>query len=226
MADRDTALHREHHGDRIELTIRNPVIDGALLEEMAATLDALARTAGTLPLVLRSTHPTVFLAGADLREIAALDEATCAAYAAAGRRVVSRLILHSAPTVAAVHGSCSGGGFDLVMACDTVVAHPRATFRHPGIHRGLVTGWSGTTLLPHALGPRVARLAMLEGRALDACTMQALGVVRKVTENVESTAAEIALELASLDPWRLAIWRSSRGPGFVDRFRATVVHKL
>ena len=73
---------------------------------------------------------------------------------------------------------------------------------------------------------RMARLAMLEGRALDACMMQTLGVVRQVTEHVESAAAESARELASLDPDRLAIWRSSRGPGFVDRFRATVVHKL
>ena len=127
--------------------------------------------------------------------------------------------------MAAVNGSCSGGGFDLVMACDTVVASPNATFVHPGVHRGLVTGWGGTERLARLLGPGVLRRALIEGKALDAATMMALGGVRSIADDPLEAARSTARELMSLHPSKLPAWRLLRTPGFVDRFRAFVVKK-
>lgn len=203
-----------------------PILEVAVLEALTTIFRALADPADSLPLVLLSNHPTVFLAGADLSDIAGLDPSACVPYARRGREVVRLLEDHPAPTVAAVDGSCSGGGFDLVLACDAVVAGPSATFNHPGVFRGLVTGWSGTTRLPNLVGTTSARTLLLEGSKLDAHAARAAGLVRSISGETVAEATRTALELDALDPSRRQLWRALRGPDFVDRFRASVVHKL
>ena len=203
-----------------------PILSEQVLSFLASTLRSIAARAEPRPLVLRSDHPTVFLAGADLREIAVLDSASCVDYADLGRSVVTALESHPAPTVAATAGSCSGGGFDIALACDAIVAGPRASFDHPGVRRGLVTGWTGTVSVPEAIGPTAARVILLEGCRLDSEAALSLGLVGRICADPVRGAVEKALELARLNPSRLRYWRHLRGSRFVDRFRAFVVHKL
>jgi len=205
--------------------LESPILARQLLSEMTETLDALALEPSPPPLVLASVHPTIFMAGAHLREIEELDTRSCVIYAELGRLVAHRFASHPAAVVAAVHGSCSGGGFDLVMACDSVIASPHATFSHPGVLRGLVTGWGGTTSLGWALGASVARRALLEGTVLDTPTMAALGAVQIIADDPQAEACATARRIALLHPSRLALWRRLRGPTFVDRFRAFVAEK-
>ena len=209
----------------IHLVLGSPILDRKLLGALGSALQELASDPQPRPLVLRSAHATVFLAGAHLGEIAALDAAASEGYAAHGRRVVELLEAHPAPTVAAVHGSCSGGGFDLVLSCDAVFVGPRASFHHPGVRRGLVTGWSGTTTVPATLGPARARAAFLEGRPIDAAAAVSCGLARDEVDDPAAAATEAALRLSGLDPFRIELWRRFRGAGFVDRFRASMVHK-
>jgi enoyl-CoA hydratase len=208
------------------LCFSSPVLSLAALDELTSIFAALAEEEARSPVVLRSAHPTVFLAGAHLAEIAALDATSCTAYANRGRLVVERLERHPAPIVAAVNGSCSGGGFDLVLACDWIVAGAGASFGHPGIRRGLVTGWSGSTRLPSRLGSTTARAAMLEARDLGAAALSACTAVRQITDDPLEAAIETALRIASLESVRWELWRALKGPGFIDRFQASVVHKL
>ena len=210
--------------DRVVFSV--PILSEQVLSALASILRSAAARADPQPLVLLSDHPTVFLAGADLREIAVLDSATCVSYADLGRSVVAAIECHPAPTVAGCAGSCSGGGFDIALACDAIVAGPLASFDHPGIRRGLVTGWTGTVSVPDAIGPSAARAVLLEGRRLASETALALGLVDQVRADPVLGAVERALELARLDPSRLWYWRLLRGRRFVDRFRAFVIHKL
>lgn len=217
-------IERANDVDHVVFTV--PILSGQVLSSLAsAILSAAART-DPRPLVLRSDHPTVFLAGADLREIAALDSASCVDYADLGRSVVTAIESHPAPTVAACAGSCSGGGFDIALSCDAIVAGPRASFDHPGVRRGLVTGWTGTVSVPDAMRPSAARAVLLEGRRLDSEIALSLGLVDRICADPVRGAVEKTLELARLDPSRLRYWRLLRGSRFVDRFRAFVVHKL
>lgn len=208
------------------VVMATPILETAVLEELEELLNTLAEAAPREPLILRSTHPTVFLAGAHLGDIERLDAVSCVPYARRGRRVIRLIERHPAPVVAAVGGSCSGGGFDLAMACDAIAASPSATFDHPGIHRGLVTGWSGTTRLPDMVGVTQARTLLLEGSKLDASVARTVGLVCSINPDPAGEATRIALELTALDPSRRRLWRALRAPGFVDRFRASVVHKL
>jgi enoyl-CoA hydratase len=202
------------------------VLSREVLNELADTLTRLAALDPPQPVVLISAHPTIFLAGAHLAEIATLDPASCLPYAERGRSVVALLESHPAPVVAAVDGSCSGGGLDLILACDGVVACPDATFSHPGVFRGLVTGWGGTVALPAAIGRPAARRAFLEGSPISVFTMKAAGVVHRVSREPRLHAAELAVKYHRLPDRRLLLWRRLRGPDFVDRFRAVVVEKL
>jgi enoyl-CoA hydratase/carnithine racemase len=208
------------------LEFTSPILSLDVLDGFSAALEALAADNLHDPLVLCSAHPSVFLAGAHLAEIANLDASSSGPYAQRGRRAIRNLEKHTAPTVAAINGSCSGGGFDLVLACDALIAGPGARFSHPGIRRGLVTGWSGTTRLPSALGSAIARAALLETRELDPLTLSNHGAILSSSEDPIADAIETARRMASLDPARWRLWRALRGPGFIDRFHAFVVHKL
>jgi enoyl-CoA hydratase len=207
------------------LLLETPILARKMLSAIAAALDGLAHETSLSPLVLASAHPTIYLAGADLSEIAALDPSTCLDYARLGRGVADRLSRHPTPVVAAVQGSCSGGGFDLVLACDAVVASPHATFAHPGVRRGLVTGWGGTTRMERVMGSSATRWALLEGTDLGATMLHELGVVSALADDPRAEASATARRIGRLHPSRLRLWRLLRDSVFVDRFRAFVVEK-
>jgi enoyl-CoA hydratase/carnithine racemase len=222
----DDPVAIEHRRGTKHVVFNTPILEERVLEELMVVFRRDAGRDPVKPLVLRSAHPTVFLAGAHLAEIASLDEASCVPYAELGRTVVSLLESYPAPTVAAVCGSCSGGGVDLAIACDIVLTWPSAKLVHPGVKRGLVTGWSGTAVLPGAVGGGLARAALLTGQAISSRSVEALGARCGVGENPTETATDTALDLARLDSARFQLWRSLRRGRFVDRFRASVLHKL
>jgi len=205
---------------------RSPVLGTRVLRELAYRLELLAGSHPTRAVVLASAHPSIFLAGADLGEISELDADASVEYARLGRHAMATIRRHPSPTVAAVNGSCSGGGFDLVLSCDAVVAHPRATFSHPGVIRGLVTGWSGSLRLPEALGRPAARGALLEGRPVSATELLDAGVVHLVSDDLWSTAADTARHLAAIHPRRLQLWRTIRGSSTGARFRGCLLQGI
>jgi enoyl-CoA hydratase len=204
----------------------SPILSLDVLGQLSSTLVSLAAEEPRNPLVLCSATPGVFLAGAHLAEIASLDASSSGPYAQRGRSAIQHLLNHPMPTIAAINGSCSGGGFDLALACDLLITGTGARFSHPGIRRGLVTGWSGTTRLSTAIGSATARAALLETRELEPDSLAIHGALLQTYEEPLATAIGSARQMASLDPSRWRLWRAFRGPGFIDRFNAFVVHKL
>lgn len=205
-----------------EIVIERPVLALPVLDALA---DVLGRTdAAPIPVVLCSSHASIFLAGAHLADIASLDRDSARAYAHRGRTVIERLERLPSPVIAAVHGPCSGGGFDLVLACDEIIAGPRARFHHPGAARGLVTGWGGTERVPSRVGGPDARRVLVLGRPVDADRALDLGLVARIVDDPVVAARARALELASIHPRRLEMWRTLRRGRFVDRFRTVMVH--
>lgn len=202
------------------LVLGQAIMTTHLLAELLRLLAELP----PVPLVISSSHPRIFLAGAHLGEIAALDQGSSLSYADRGREVMRLIGWHPAPVVAAVNGSCAGGGFDLVLSCDAIVAGPGATFAHPGVGRGLVTGWGGTLSLRQRARPALAAGILLQAESVTAPDMATMGSVRSAgCEPTEAALAE-ARRLASLHPSRLQLWRSFRRRRFVDSFGAFVVH--
>jgi enoyl-CoA hydratase/carnithine racemase len=123
---------------------------------------ALTDTVGQLaredkPLVVAGNE-RFFSAGADLREISALDGPGAYEFSKMGQTLMTAIDRFPAPVYAAISGYCMGGGLDLALACRYRIASPHAVFGHRGAALGLITGWGGTQRLPRLIG---------KGRALE-----------------------------------------------------------
>lgn len=130
------------------------VLDDGLIRDLDATLDALPQDVRGL--VLTSASERVFVAGADLTSIDQWEDDQLAAYLEMGSRVFARLANLACPTVAAINGAALGGGLELAMHCDALVASPAPKAYPVGLPEaalGLCPGWGGTNLLAARMDP-------------------------------------------------------------------------
>ena len=166
------------------------------LEQFVAALDATAATASAL--IISSSLPGGFSAGADLRELFSRSEQVSEKDRLAGVRdflerthgVMNAIDAAPCTTIAAVHGVCFGGGFELALACDLIIADKTARFCFPELRLGLIPGFGGIPRLKRDLGNAVVRDILLTGRSINASKAQAVGLVSQVA------AAGEALRLA------------------------------
>ena len=133
-----------------------------------------------------------FSAGAELAEIAALTGPEALGFAFMGQKLMTAIARFSAPTIAAVHGYCMGGGLDLGLACDRRIAGPHAIFGHRGAALGLITGWGGTQRLSRLIGKARALEMFMAAEKLNASRALALGLVQAVVEDPLETALSAA----------------------------------
>jgi 3-hydroxyacyl-CoA dehydrogenase/enoyl-CoA hydratase/3-hydroxybutyryl-CoA epimerase len=134
-------------------------------------------------LVIRSSKPSGFIAGADVSEFAgATDAAVVASRIARAHQVIDRLEGLPFVTVAAVHGFCLGGGLEVALACKRRIAVEGASFGFPEVMLGLHPGLGGTARTPRLISPIQAMTMMLTGKSLDARSAKAAGLVDAVTE--------------------------------------------
>ncbi|QOJ01533.1 MAG: enoyl-CoA hydratase/isomerase family protein [Phycisphaeraceae bacterium] len=135
------------------------VLDHPLIQRLDATLDHLPRDAAGL--ILASASPRVFIAGADLRSIHDWPDDQLHRYLRFGSRVFARLASTPFPTVAALNGAALGGGLEIALHCDGLVAAPSASGKPypvglPEASLSICPGWGGTNLLPARLDPALA----------------------------------------------------------------------
>jgi enoyl-CoA hydratase/carnithine racemase len=124
-----------------------------------------------------------FSAGADLREIVALDGPTAFGFSKLGQELMAIVANFPAPVYAAVSGYCMGGGLDLALACHGRIATPEAVFGHRGAALGLITGWGGTQRLPHLIGKARALELFVAAEKLNAHQALRIGLVDAVADD-------------------------------------------
>jgi enoyl-CoA hydratase len=166
-----------------------------LIEELGRALDVFEADTRVGAIIVTGSEKA-FAAGADIKEMAALThiEAYLADHAAALERVARC----RKPLIAAVAGYCLGGGCELAMMCDIVIAADTAKFGQPEITLGIMPGMGGTQRLPRAIGKAKAMDLILTGRLMDATEAERAGLVARVVpagdlmEVAHATAAKIA----------------------------------
>jgi enoyl-CoA hydratase/carnithine racemase len=182
----------------VELTLdREPAneIGTVMLAELEAFVrgfDMLA--AETAVCIISSARKSGFSAGADLRELYESAAALNGAERLAGvRKFLERIhavlnAIDAAPfvTIAAVHGICFGGGLELALVCDIIVADKMARFAFPELRLGLVPGFGGIPRLKRDVGNAFVRDLLLTGRSVNATRAQAVGLVSQLAGEGEA----------------------------------------
>src|SRR5579862_2935768 len=177
------------------------------LEHFASALDEMEATAHAL--IVHSELKSGFCAGADLRELYERSLAMEKAQALLGVRdflsrihsVLNRIDTSPLTTIAAVHGVTFGGGFELALVCDLIIADKMARFCFPELRLGLIPGFGGIPRLKRDLGNAVVRDLLLTGRSFNATKAQQIGLVSQVVSEGEAlrAARATAAQLAKFD---------------------------
>jgi len=153
----------------------------ARVAALTEAIEKLAREAPAKLVITGNAH--FFSAGADLHEIAELRGAEAFRFAHMGQHLMSAVANFPAPTVAAIHGYCMGGGLDLALACGRRIAGPHAIFGHRGAALGLITGWGGTQRLPRLVGKARALQMFLAAEKLHARDALRCGLIDAIAED-------------------------------------------
>jgi enoyl-CoA hydratase/carnithine racemase len=180
-----------------EIILDQPEAMNALSTAMAARLAAvcadLAADSGIRAIVLAAAG-RAFCVGADLKERAAMSDAQLMAQRPVFRAAFGAVLALPQPVIAAVHGYALGGGCELALSCDLIVADETAVFGLPETTVGLVPGGGGTQLALRRLGPGRAADLVLTGRRVDAAEAERLGLVDRLVPT--GGAGELSRELA------------------------------
>ena len=190
----ELALHRDPCNEIGSVTLNE-------LENFAAALPELANEAQAL--IVHSTLKAGFSAGADLRELFQRGRAMEKGAALRGVReflerihaVMNALDALPLTTIAAVHGVTFGGGFELALACDIIIADRMARFCFPELRLGLIPGFGGIPRLKRDLGNAVVRDLLLTGRSFNVMKAQQIGLVSQIA--AEGEALRVARATAS-----------------------------
>lgn len=184
-------------------------IGTAMVAALEAFLDQLD-VDGTHTLIIRSTARGGFSAGADLRELHAgllarpreEHAAELRAFLDRIHAVMDRLDMLPLTTVGVVHGVCFGGGFELALTCDVLIAEKSARFCFPELRLGIIPGFGGIPRLRRDVGNAVIRDLLLSGRSVGAKRAHELGLVSQVVGRGEGleVARALAGQSGKFDP--------------------------
>ncbi len=186
-------LTTEAHGDALVVLFTRPDVRNPLSADVIAALNDVIESLSreTERLILTGSEG-VFASGADLREVAKLNAAASRGFAELGQSLMKRISNLPVITVAAVNGPCFGGALDLALACKRRIATPAATFCHPGVRLGIITGWGGTQRLPRLIGEARALEMFFTAEPFPAEWALNAGLVDRIAEDPVLAAIEEA----------------------------------
>lgn len=167
------------------------------MTELDDAIDAISKNASVKGILLASGKSDNFIAGADVHEIQLIQhQSELEAYDAAqlGKGVFQKIENMPYPTVAAINGTCLGGGTELTLACKFRIASNKTKIGLPEVKLGFVPGWGACVRLPELIGVQQALGLIMEGRVLDARKAWKVGLVDEVVEPEQllSRAKEVA----------------------------------
>lgn len=188
------------------LTFNRPeklnALSRTMLDDLFAVLERVGADPAVRVLILTGAGDRAFVAGADIAEYQGRQDAAFIEFQFAGRRVNDRLEALSKPTIAAVHGYALGGGFEIALCCDVIVATERARFGLPEGLLGLSPGGGGTQRLIRSVGRHVAADLLLTAGRLSGARAHELGLAAQLCtpEALRETALEKARVMLKVAP--------------------------
>lgn len=178
------------------ITVDNPPVNALspqVRQELWAALQAAATDEGLRCLILTGAGEKFFLAGADLKSLAGLDGAAAYARVRQTRAFLDFMQAIPQPVIAAINGTCLGGGLEVALCCDIRLAASSAKLGFPEVRLGIMPGAGGTQRLPRLVGQGAARRLIFEGGTVSAEEALRLGLVEEVEAPERLLASAMAL---------------------------------
>ncbi|MBV8638203.1 MAG: enoyl-CoA hydratase/isomerase family protein [Candidatus Eremiobacteraeota bacterium] len=193
------------------ITLNRPkvlnALNAALLREVSEALAKLERDEAVRAVVVTGSGEKAFAAGADIGELNALQNAGAGAdKARSGQRVTRQMERLRKPVIVAVNGFALGGGCELAMGGDIMIASENAKFGQPEVNLGLIPGFGGSQRTTRLVGKGMAAYLCLTGETIDAAEALRIGLVQRVVPlaNLLDEAKRIANMIASKAPLAIA----------------------
>jgi len=193
------------------VTLNRPSVLNALrtnlLQELSDALDEMANDDRVRAIIITGAGEKAFAAGADISELNRLGSAgSGAAQSRSGQALTRKIERLTKPVIMAVNGFALGGGCEIAMAGDMIVAGENAKFGQPEVNLGLIPGYGGTARTTRRVGKGMATYLCLTGEMIDAPEAQRLGLVERVVPQAElmNEARRIATAIAAKAPLAIA----------------------
>lgn len=181
-------------------------LSSQVLSELAQAAAALEADASVRVVILTGAGDKAFVAGADISEMAEMSPSAAHAFAERGGALGSAIENSRLPWIAMVNGVALGGGCELALACDFIVASAQALFGQPEVKLGVIPGFGGTQRLARRVGIAKAKELCLVGDPIDAAEALRIGLVDRMVPAAELAAhcGELARKIAKNAPLAVA----------------------
>ena len=189
-------------------------LNSTILKEIDSFVSGLDNT--TRALIITGDGEKSFVAGADISEMAHLNEPQGFEFGRLGAQVFRKIETLPIPVIAAVNGFALGGGCELAMACDIRIASVRAKFGQPEVGLGIIPGFSGTHRLPKLIGQGYAKEMIYTGKVIRADEALRIGLVNAIYEPEElmPKALEMAAMMLKNAPVAIRLAKQSINEGY------------
>ncbi len=179
-------IREERFGDALVIRFIRPVAKNPLsigaLELLHRIIDIESKNPAFKKIIFTGSGDA-FASGANLNEVAQLTERTAREFGLRGQSLMQKIYRSDKLIIAAIDGFCMGGALDLALSCKIRIASPRSVFAHPGAALGIITGWSGTQILPRLIGKKKALEMFLTAKRVDAIEALEINLIDKISEN-------------------------------------------
>jgi enoyl-CoA hydratase len=216
------------------LTVNRPkmlnALDAATLEEIAAAVQSVGQDADARVLLVTGAGEKAFVAGADIAAMKDMSVEQARAFSESGMRVMHALEALPVPVIALVNGYALGGGCELALACDWILASENAVFGQPEVNLGIPPGFGGTQRLPRRIGPARALELLATARQVTAARAVAIGLANDVYPAAElrEKGFETARLIAAKGPLAVRCVKEAvrRGAGLDPRAACAIETEL
>ncbi|MCM3715209.1 enoyl-CoA hydratase/isomerase family protein [Alkalihalobacillus oceani] len=186
-----------------------------VLSELNQVLDRIEKDETLKVVIITGAGEKAFVVGNDLEQLAKLDPVAAYEQMRLGQRTFLRIHEFPKPVIAMVNGYALGGGFELALSCDLIVASEKATFGFPEINLNTMPGWGGTQLAAKKLGLNRAKEMILTGAYYPANVCAEFGFINRIVrhEQLERETMALADQLAEKAPFPLKIAKEAINKG-------------
>ncbi|NNG46363.1 MAG: crotonase [Deltaproteobacteria bacterium] len=201
------------------ITINRPkslnALNRATMQELSDALEEIAEGKDVGVVLLTGAGEKAFVAGADVSEMREFTPLQVLEFSRFGNGVLGNIERLPQPVIGVINGFALGGGCELAMACDILVASDNAKFAQPEVNLGIIPGWGGTQRLPRLVGRNIAKEIVLTGEMVSAQRAYEIGLVNRVVPQavLMETAREIARKILEKGPVAVSTAKSVMNRG-------------